>query len=74
MKGHFGRRVKLPPVRLPATHGRGFILPLVLLNVKQETVYTNDFIVFGLTQSGMELESTISVTDAPSIRPLVGFD
>ena len=30
------------------------------------------FMVFGLTRPGIELESTVSVADAPSTRPLIG--
>ena len=31
------------------------------------------FVVFGLTRSGIELESTVSVADAQSTQPLIGF-
>ena len=34
-KGLFGHRVKLQPAPLPTTHGGGFTLFLLLLNVKQ---------------------------------------
>ena len=37
----------------------------------KEAVYTN-FIVFGLTQLGIEPESTATVADAPSTRPPFG--
>ena len=36
-KGPFGLRVKLPPAHLSTTHGGGFTLSLLMLNVKQET-------------------------------------
>ena len=36
-KGPFGLRVKLPPAYLSTTHGRGFTLSLLMLNVKQES-------------------------------------
>ena len=34
-KGPFGLRVKLPPGHLSTTHGGGFTLSLLMLNVKQ---------------------------------------
>ena len=34
-KGPFGLRVKLPPAHLSITHGGGFTLSLLMLNVKQ---------------------------------------
>ena len=36
-KGPFGLRVKLPPAHLSTTHGGGFTLSLLMLNVKQES-------------------------------------
>ena len=36
-KGPFGLRVKQPPAHLSATHGGGFTLFLLVLNVKQES-------------------------------------
>ena len=36
-KGPFGLRVKLPHAHLSTTHGGGFILSLLMLNVKQES-------------------------------------
>ena len=36
-KGSFGLRVKLPPAHLSTTHGGGFTLSLLMLNVKQES-------------------------------------
>ena len=36
-KGPFGLRVKLPPAHLSTTHGGGFALFLLMLNVKQES-------------------------------------
>ena len=37
VKGPFGLRVKLPPAHLSTTHGGGFTLSLLVLNVKQES-------------------------------------
>ena len=36
-KGAFGLLVKLPPAHLSTTHGGGFTLSLLMLNVKQES-------------------------------------
>ena len=36
-KGPFGLLVKLPPAHLSTTHGGGFTLSLLMLNVKQES-------------------------------------
>ena len=36
-KGPFGLRVKLPSAHLSTTHGKGFTLSLLMLNVKQES-------------------------------------
>ena len=42
------------------------------LNAKQESC-KYQFLVFGLTRPGIEPESTVSVADALSTRPLIGF-
>ena len=36
-KGPFGLPVKLPPAHLSTTHGGGFTLSFLMLNVKQES-------------------------------------
>ena len=36
-KGPFGLRVKLPPAHLSTTHGGGFTLSFLMLNIKQES-------------------------------------
>ena len=72
-KGPFGLRVKLPTAHLSTTHGGGFTLSLLVLNVKQES-WEYQFLVFGLTQPGIEPESTARVADALSTRPLIGIN
>ena len=58
-------------LRLSTTHGRGFTLSLLLLNVKLGIAI---FMVFGLTGPRIEAESTVSVADALSTRPLIGIN
>ena len=58
---------------MSTTHGEDFSLSLLLLNVKQESCKYHFFIVFGVTRPGIEPDSTVSVADALSIRPLMGF-
>ena len=67
-KGPFGLRVKLPPVY----HTRRRLHTVPLIVERQEgKLCIPIFIVFGLTRPGIEPESTASVADALSTRPLI---
>ena len=72
-KGPFGLRVKLPPAHLSTTHGGGFTLSLFNVERQAGKLWIPIFIVFGLTRLGIEPESTVSVADALSTRPLIGL-
>ena len=69
-KGPFGLRVKLPPVYY--TRQRLHTVPF---NAERQAgkLCIPIFIVFGLTRPGIESESTVSVADALSTRPLIGL-
>ena len=71
-KGPFGLRVKLPPAHLCTTHGGSFTLSLLIAERQAGKLWIPIFIVFGLTQPGIEPESTASVADALSTRTLIG--
>ena len=71
-KWPFGLRVKLPPAHLSTTHGGGFTLSLLIAERQAGKLWIPIFIVFGLTRPGIEPESTASVADALSTRPLIG--
>ena len=66
----FGLRVKLPPV-----YNTPWIFHTVPLIAGLQTgkLWIPIFIIFGLTRQGIEPESTISVADAVSTRPLVSW-
>ena len=51
-------------------YGKSFTLFLLLLNVKQGSC-EYQFLVFGLTQPGIETKPTVSETDALSTRSLI---
>ena len=53
----------LPPVYLSTTHGGGFTLSLLELNVKQGSCEYQSFLVFGLSQPGIEPVFTVAVAD-----------
>ena len=64
----------LPSARLSTTHGEGLCLPhTVPLIAERQTgkLEIPIFIVFGFTRPGIEFDSTASVADAPSTRPLM---
>ena len=64
--------VKLPPVS-NAYHTRQRLHTVPLIAERQAgKLWIPIFIVFGLTRPGIELESTASVADTLSTRPLIG--
>ena len=68
-KEPFGLRVKSPPVY----HSRWRLHTVALIAERQAgKLCIPIFIVFGLTRLGIEPESTVSVADALSTRPLIG--
>ena len=68
-KGSFCVRIKLPPVY----HIRWRLQTVPFIAVRQAgKLWTPIFIVFGLTRPGIEPESTVSVADILSTRPLIG--
>ena len=69
-KEPWGLRVKLPPARLFTARSGGFILSLLLLNVKLGSCEYQIFVVFGFTRPeiGPESESTVMVADVLFIR------
>ena len=73
--GTFGLRVKLPPVHLSTTHGAWRVHTVPLIAERQAgKLCTPIFMVFGLTRLGIEPESTVSVENALSTRPLIGHN
>ena len=62
---------------LSTTHGAGFTLSLLMLNVKQGSSNPVNrlpiFTLFCLTQSGIEPEFAVPVANALSIQPLIGL-
>ena len=69
-KGPFGLRVKLPPVY--HTRWRFHTVPL-FAERQAGKLWITILMVFGMTRPGIEPESTASVADALSTRPLIGL-
>ena len=62
---------KLPPAHLSTTHGGGFTLSLFNAERQAGKQWIPIFLVLGLTRPGIEPETTISVADGLSTRPLI---
>ena len=59
---------------LPVYHTRRRLHIILLITERQAgQLWIAIFIVFGLTRPGIEPESTVSVADALSTQPLIGF-